>query len=55
MSFDDPEDIKAVQVMIAEVEGKPCVNFGEYEGGVYVCRRISGLETDEDGFNGTCE
>ena len=42
--------------MIAEVEGKPCVNFGEYDGGVYVCRRISGLEVDEDGcFNGTCE
>ena len=42
--------------MIAEVEGKPCVNFGEYDGGVYVCRRISGLEIDEDGcLNGTCE
>ena len=22
---------------------------------MYVCRRISGLETDEDSFNGTCE
>ena len=33
--------------MIPEVEGKPCVNFGEYDGGVYVCRRLSGLEIDE--------
>ncbi len=40
----------AVRAMIPEVEGKPCVNFGEYDGGVYVCRRISGLHTDEDSF-----
>ena len=46
---------KAVHAMIPEVEGKPCVNAGEYDGGVYICRRISGLETDEDSFNGTCE
>jgi hypothetical protein len=56
MDFDDPEDRRAVQAMIAEVEGKPCVNFGEYDGGVYVCRRISGLVVDEDGcLHGTCE
>ena len=24
-------------------------------GGVYVCRRITGLATDEDSLNGTCE
>src|SRR5262249_45077324 len=35
--------------------GKPCVNIGDYDGGVYVCRRISGLHTDEDSFNGQCE
>ena len=42
--------------MIAEVEGKPCVNFGEYDGGVYVCRRLSGLEIDEHGcLYGNCD
>jgi hypothetical protein len=41
--------------MIPSVEGKPCVNVGGYDGGVYVCRRISGLGTDEDCFNGQCE
>ena len=51
----DPEIREAVQAMIAEVEGKPCVNFGEYDGGVYVCRRLSGLEIDEDSLNGECE
>ena len=56
MDFEDPKQREAVQAMIAEAEGKPCVNFGEYDGGVYVCRRISGLEVDGDGcFNGTCE
>ena len=56
MDFSEKEIREAVQAMIPEVEGKPCVNFGEYDGGVYLCRRISGLEFDEDGcFNGTCE
>ena len=56
MDFEDPESRATVQAMIAEAEGKPCVNFGEYDGGVYICRRISGLEVDGDGcFNGTCE
>jgi hypothetical protein len=41
--------------MIPEVEGKPCVNVGGYDGGVHVCRRISGLGTDEDSFNGRCD
>jgi hypothetical protein len=46
---------KAVRALIPEVEGKPGVSIGEYDGGVYVCRRISGLNTDEDSFNGQCE
>ncbi len=56
MDFSESEIREAVQAMIPEVEGKPCVNFGDYEGGVYVCRRIQGLEIDEDGcLYGTCE
>jgi len=46
---------ESVQAMIPEVERKPCVNVGGYDGGIYVCRRISGLATDEDCFNGLCE
>jgi hypothetical protein len=46
---------ESVRAMIPEVEGKPCVNVGGYDGGVYVCRRITGLATDEDSFNGTCD
>jgi hypothetical protein len=46
---------QAVRALIPEVEGKPVVNTGNYDGGVYVCRRISGLDTDEDSFNGECE
>jgi hypothetical protein len=46
---------KAVRALIPEVEGKPVVHTGSYDGGVYVCRRISGLHTDEDSFNGECE
>src|SRR4051794_28309451 len=42
--------------MIREAEGNPCVNFGDHDGGVYVCRRISGLEIDDDGcLNGSCD
>ena len=50
------EDLrKAVRAIIPEVEGNPCVNVGGPDGGVYVCRRISGLGTDEDCFNGHCD
>src|SRR4051812_5923557 len=49
MDFEDPEARKAAQAMIAEAEGNSCVNFGEYDGEVYVCRRLSGLEVNEDG------
>ena len=55
MDFWDAEEREAVQALIPPVEGKPCVNDGTYDGGVNVCRRISGLETDEDSFNGTSE
>ena len=55
MDFWDGGLRKAVQAMIPEVEGKPCVNIGDSEGGVYVCRRISDLHTVEDCFNGECE
>ena len=51
----DPEIREAVQAMIVEIEGKPCVNFGDYDGGVYVCRRLSGREIDGDSLNGECE
>lgn len=55
MDFCDGEVSEAVRELIPQVEGKPCVKVGTYDGGVYVCRRISGFETDEDSFNGTCE
>lgn len=46
---------KAVNAMIPVVEGQPVVNAGFYDGGVYICRRISGLHTDGDSFNGECD
>jgi hypothetical protein len=46
---------RAVNALIPEVEGKTIINTGFYDGGVYVCRRISGLYTDGDSFNGECE
>ena len=55
MDFWEPEIREAVEAMIAEVEGKPCVNVGTYDGGVYVCRRLSGLEIDGESLNGACE
>lgn len=55
MDFWKPELRDAARVMIAEVEGKSCVNIGEYDGGVYVCRRLTELEIDEDCLNGMCE
>lgn len=55
MDYWDKKLRKAVRALIPDVEGKPCVNFGDYDGGVYVCRRISGLHVDEDSFNGQCE
>ncbi len=51
----DAEPREAVQTLIPEVEGRPCVNVGDHDGGVHVCRRISGLEIDEESFKGTCE
>ena len=54
MNYWDHKLRESVQAMIPEVEGKPCVNVGGYDKGVHVCLRISGLETDEDSFNGTC-
>ena len=55
MDYWDPHLRESVRVLIPEVEGKPCVNVGAHDRGVYICRRISGLGTDEDCFNGTCE
>jgi hypothetical protein len=55
MDFWDEKLRSAVRALIPTVEGKPCVNVGEYDGGVYYCRRISGLHTDDDSFNGECE
>ena len=55
MDYWDPSLRESVRAMLPEVEGKPCVNVGGYDGGVYVCRRISGLGTDEDCFNGQCD
>ena len=55
MDFWKTELRDAARVMIAEVEGKSCVNIGEYDGGVYVCRRLTELEIDEDCLNGMCE
>ena len=51
----DPERREAVRAMIAEVEGKPCVNVDGHDGGVYVCRRLSGLEFDDESLNTACE
>jgi hypothetical protein len=55
MDFWDADLRAAVQALLPEVEGKPCVNVGGHDGGVYVCRRISGLATDEDCLNGACD
>lgn len=55
MDFWDPEHREAVQAMIAEAEGKPCVNFGKYDDGAYLCPRLSNLATDEDSLDGECE
>ena len=55
MDFWNGELRESVRAMILEVEGKACVNVGGYDGGVYVCRRITGLATDEDCFNGVCD
>jgi hypothetical protein len=55
MDYWNPTLRAAVHAMIPEVEGKPGVNVGEYDGGVYVCRRIHSLATDEDCLNGVCE
>ena len=46
---------EAVRALIPEVEGRPCVNVGDHDGGVHICRRISGLEIDGESFRGTCE
>ena len=45
---------KAVRAMIHEVESKPCVNVGGHDGGVYACRQISGLGTDEFALATAC-
>jgi hypothetical protein len=68
MDYWDPKVRESVQAMIPEVEGKPCVNVGGHDGldeddpnhlptreSAFVCRRISGLGTDEDCFNGQCD
>ena len=55
MDFWKPEKREAVQALIQEIEGKPCVNAGTYDGEVDVCRRLSGLEVDDDSLNGECD
>jgi hypothetical protein len=55
MDYWNAELRESVRAMIPEAEGKTCVNVGGYDGGVYVCRRVSGLATDEDCLNGTCD
>jgi hypothetical protein len=55
MDFWDAGLRAAVQTLIPEVEGKPCVNIWDDDGDVYVCRRIRGLHTDDDSFNGACD
>jgi hypothetical protein len=55
MDFWDPDLRASVRAMIPNVEGKPGVNVDGNDGKVYVCRRISGLGTDEDCFNGQCD
>lgn len=46
---------RAVHALIPRVEGRPVVNIGVEEGGVYICQRISSLHTNEDSFVGQCE
>lgn len=46
---------QTIQALIPQIEGMPCVNTGDNDGQVYVCRRISNLNTDEDSFIGQCE
>ena len=55
MDFWDANLRASVQAMIPDVEGKPCVNTGEYDGGVYVCRRMHGITIDEDALSGNCD
>ena len=55
MDYWDESLRRAVQAMIPEVEGKPCVNVAGPNGGIHVCRRISDLGTNEDSFNGLCD
>ena len=55
MDFWDTNLRASVRALIPEVEGKPCFNVGAYDGGIYVCRRLSGLGTDEDCLNGVCD
>lgn len=55
MDLWDKRQRDVARALIPEVDGKPCVNVGGSDGGVYVCRRISGLHTDEDTFHGECE
>ena len=46
---------RAVHALIPQVEGRPVVNIGAQEGGVYICRRIQCLHIDEDSFIGQCK
>ena len=51
----DPEMREEVREMFAVVVGKPCVNLGGIDGGVYVCRPLSALELDDESLNGAFE
>lgn len=46
---------RAVHALIPRVEGRPVVNIGDGEDGIYICRRIQSLHIDEDSFVGQCE
>ena len=56
-----PDQHAAVRAMIRQVEGKPVVHVRGRDGGVCVCRRISGLHVAPEAFpeelclHGTCE
>jgi hypothetical protein len=55
MDFWNADLLASVRAMVPEVEGKPCIKVGGYDGSVFVCRGISGIVIDEDSLNGVCD
>lgn len=50
-----PDLLAAVEAMIPQIEGKPCVNVDADKKTVHACRRIGGLVIVEGVVQGMCE